>query len=113
MKFSEHLWGTGRPCLVAQDLELIGSRRYHYTGTVVLHEPPSAPHRMDKDGNTYVPVAVVDGQQRLTTIVLLLDGICRSLAGFSDSARGLSQGIKKNFIAAQEINGQPLFKLSL
>ena len=68
---------------------------------------------MDKDGNTYVPVAVVDGQQRLTTIVLLLDGICRSLAGFSDSARGLSQGIKKNFIAAQEINGQPLFKLSL
>ena len=92
-----------------EDLELLGPHRYHYTGTVVLHESDSGARPMDEDGNTYVPVEIVDGQQRLTTIVLLLDGIRRSLIGFSDTAKGLSQGIKKNFIATKGLSGQPLF----
>ena len=96
-----------------EDLELITPGRYHYTGTVVLHESHPEDQRMDKDGNAYVPVDIVDGQQRLTTIVLLLDEVRRSLAGFSDTARGLSQGILKNFISPDEMNGQRLFKLSL
>ena len=96
-----------------EDLELLGSHRYHYTGTVVLRESESRSQRMDEDGNTYIPVEVVDGQQRLTTIVLLLDGIRRLLVRLSDKAQTLGHGIEKNFIAAQEINGQPLFKLSL
>ena len=96
-----------------EDLELLPGGRYHYTGTIVLHEVDSDTERMDTDGNAYVPVDVVDGQQRLTTIVLLLDAIRSSLSGLSDTARGLSQGIKKNFVSAQEINGLPLFKLTL
>ena len=96
-----------------EDLELLTPGHYHYTGTVVLHESHPEDQRMDKDGNTYVPVDIVDGQQRLTTIVLLLDGVRRSLASFSDAAHGLSQGIVKNFISADEMNGQRLFKLSL
>lgn len=94
-----------------EDLELLGPRRYHYTGTVVLHE--SETPQMDEGGNTYVPVEIVDGQQRLTTIVLLLDGISRSLDRFSDKAKRLSHGIRTNFIVTTGINGQPLFKLSL
>lgn len=96
-----------------EDLELLGPQRYHYTGTVVLHESESETRSMDEDGNSYVLVEIVDGQQRLTTIVLLLDGISRSLDGFSATAKGLSQGIRKNFIAARGISGQPLYKLSL
>ena len=96
-----------------EDLELLPDRRYHYTGTIVLHDIHPDEQRMDTDGNAYVPVDIVDGQQRLTTIVLILDGIRRSLSNFSDTAKGLSQGITKNFVSAQEINGQPLFKLSL
>ena len=96
-----------------EDLELLRPTRYHYTGTIVVHESDPGDQRMDEDGNAYVPVEIVDGQQRLTTIVLLLDGIRRSLAGFSETAKGLSQGIRKNFVFAQEINGQRLFKLSL
>ena len=96
-----------------EDLELLGPKRYHYTGTVVLHESESETGPMDEDGNTHNTVEVVDGQQRLTTIVLLLDGISRSLDGFSAAAKGLSQGIRKNFIATRGISGQPLYKLSL
>ena len=69
-----------------EDLELLGPQRYHYTGTVVLHESDSVTRPMDRDGNTYVPVEIVDGQQRITTIILLLDGISRSLEGFSATA---------------------------
>ena len=96
-----------------EDLELLRPQRHHYTGTIVLHEPASAPRRMDEDGKDHKTVAVVDGQQRLTTIVLLLDGICRELVSRSDSAKSLAHGIKKNFIAATEQNKRPLFKLSL
>ena len=98
-----------------EDLELLGPGRYHYTGTVVLHEPNSGTGRMDmdEDGNTYVPANIVDGQQRLTTIVLLLDGIRRALASLSREAKVLANGIKKNHVAAQDMGGQPLFKLSL
>ncbi len=95
------------------DLDLLPDGRYHYTGTIVLHEADPDDGRMDTDGNAYDPVDVVDGQQRLTTIVLLLDAIRRTLSDLSDTAKGLSQGIKKNFVSAQEINGLPLFKLSL
>ena len=96
-----------------EDLELLGPGRYHYTGTVVLHEPQTGSQKMDEDGNTYSIVEIVDGQQRLTTIVLLLDGIRRVLADLSEQGQSLSRGIEKNYIAATEINGQRLFKLSL
>ena len=62
-----------------EDLEEIQPGRYHYTGTVVLCTADSKEERWDTDGNAYVPVDVVDGQQRLTTTVLLLDAIQRAL----------------------------------
>ncbi len=95
-----------------EDLELLKPGRHHYTGTVVLQESHS--ERMDEEGGSYVLAEVIDGQQRLTTIVLLLDGIRRSLAQFSKTSnKTLSDGIKKTYIAAQERNGQPLYKISL
>ncbi len=96
-----------------EDLELLGPRHYHYTGTVILHESRSKQPLMDQDGDIFVTVNVVDGQQRLTTIVMLLDEIQRSLAGYSDKGKMLSRGIKKNYISALAISGRPLFKLSL
>ncbi len=96
-----------------EDLELLRPERYHYTGTVVLHELDSVSRRMDQYGDTYETVNIVDGQQRLTTIVLLLDGIRRSLADLSEEGRTLSNGIDGNFIKTKGTDAQPIYKLTL
>ena len=58
------------------DLELLLSsarRHCHYTGTIVLYQPNPATEKPDNEGKRYVEMDVVDGQQRLTTILLLLN----------------------------------------
>ncbi len=96
-----------------EDLELLAADKFHYTGTVVLCVENSRLPRMDEAGNALVTMNIVDGQQRLTTIILLLDQIRRSLSRLSKKARRLSRGIEKNYIATKEANGLKLFKLSL
>ena len=61
------------------DLELLHTSRRHYTGTIVLHQPNSTRKVRDNEGTLYEEVDVVDGQQRLTTIVILLNEISKSL----------------------------------
>ncbi len=106
-------WETRQIREFLEDLEILEDNRYHYAGTVVLHQTHSGSTQKDAEGNTYLHVDIVDGQQRITTIVLLLNGIHKSLAGLSDRAKTLSRGIKKKFISTQDINGQQLFMLSL
>lgn len=107
-------WETRHIREFLEDLEILGPKIFHYTGTIVFHPLHSDLQKMDEDGNHYVSVAIVDGQQRLTTIVLLFDGIRRSLAKSKEKKnRSLSRGIKKNFIAGKGTTGEPLFKLTL
>ena len=96
------------------DLQLLSSSsdRHHYTGTIVLYEQAGAAKKTDDEGTDYVVTDVVDGQQRLTTIVLLLNEISRALSVYGDSS-SLAQGIRKNYIERTSLDGQPLYKLSL
>ena len=96
-----------------EDLEMLTEGREHYTGTVVLHAVEPSSRRLDAEGKSYASLDVVDGQQRLATIVLLLDAIRRALAALDEPARTLADGIKRSYLSATGVDGQPLFKLTL
>jgi hypothetical protein len=62
-----------------EDLSVLPAHAKHYTGTVVLH--PRGEHDVRDDaGVRHRVVDVVDGQQRLTSVVLLLNELRRRLA---------------------------------
>ena len=96
------------------DLELLSAGRRHYTGTIVLHQPEDIIGKSDSDneGTNYAKWHIVDGQQRFTTIVLLLNEISRALSKY-ESSHDLAQGIKKKYVEATDLDGLPLHKLSL
>ncbi len=67
-----------------EDLDLLGPVGTHYAGTLVLREVPTVNGNgtqtsVADDGATLRHCEVVDGQQRLTTCLLLLDRIRRRL----------------------------------
>jgi hypothetical protein len=93
-----------------EDLDLLPKGSVHYTGTVVLHCSDGSEVK-DKRGKTYRVYDIVDGQQRLTTIVILLDAIRRELGELHQN--DLAAGIYDTFIAVPDRNGQLLAKLKL
>jgi hypothetical protein len=81
-----------------------GQFKDHFTGTVVL-QPTTIPPITDVEGTSYPVFEVVDGQQRLTTLVLLLEAIRRRADG------QLAGGIERRYIRVTDRAGQPQTKL--
>ena len=94
------------------DLALIDQSRRHYTGTIVLHQPGDARKVEDSEGAHYVTAEVVDGQQRLTTIVLLINELSQALSEYP-ARESTARGVKKQYVVAKDTDGSPLHKLSL
>lgn len=94
-----------------EDLEFLGKEKDHYTGTLVLHKSDTQSY-MDKEGKNYSVFDVVDGQQRLTTVILLLYAISLEISSFNHF-QALADGIKKNYVSVKDMNNQPLYKLKL
>ncbi len=94
------------------DVELLPEKKDHFTGTVVLHENESMESRIDETGKKYAYFNIVDGQQRLTTIVLLLDAIRYEMQKFSKLS-ALKSGITSNYLHANDLNGERIHKLTL
>jgi hypothetical protein len=109
-----YAWGARQRTEFLEDLEILRPNREHFTGLVVLHDQGDSARKLDSEGKSYRVYDVVDGQQRLTTIVLLLDAVRRELAAQeADTARTLAEGIRRSYIAARDVGGQPLYKLTL
>lgn len=109
-----YAWEPQQRSEFLEDLEILGAGREHFTGLVVLHETDPGARKLDAEGKSYRVYDVVDGQQRLATIVLLLDSVRRELAAAEDEmARTLAEGIRRSYIAATDVGGQPLYKLGL
>ena len=66
-----------RPCSTI--LRRLPATKDHFTGTVVLKARELDGQLVDIEGQQYRAYDVVDGQQRLTTLVLLLEAIRREL----------------------------------
>lgn len=107
-----YAWGERQVDEFLDDLELLGKSRRHYTGTVVLHRLPDAREVGDNEGTRYVEAQIVDGQQRLTTAVVLVSELSKALREFDDQ-RSLAEGIRKKYVATRDMLGQPLHKLTL
>lgn len=93
---------------LVEDLELLAANKDHYTGTLVLHKQDTAVR--DDGGQKNELYHIVDGQQRLTTTVILLDAIRAQMSKLKTT---IAKGIERSYICFTDANGQPAFKLRL
>ena len=96
-----------------EDIQFMSPNRRHYTGTVVLDPIRKSGLRTDRAGRDYERFHVVDGQQRLTTSVLLFHAISRAIKSFAPDEEELADGIYQIYVATPGRNGPPLAKVSL
>jgi hypothetical protein len=106
-----YAWGPRQRDELLEDLGLLAEGKAHYTGTLVLHAFQERGRLTDKHGNSYSMLDIVDGQQRLTTIILLLDAIRESLG--QENQADLAQGIIDRYVGTLGRNGQLMPKLTL
>ncbi|MCE7698567.1 MAG: DUF262 domain-containing protein [Methanobacterium paludis] len=92
-----------------EDLELINDKG-HYTGTVVLKENGSVKGL----GKIYNNFDLVDGQQRFTTIIILLNCIAKELRKINtEESKEIAEGITSIYIKEKGMNGSTIYKLEL
>ncbi len=103
-------WENHQRNELLEDLEYLPESKHHYTGTLVLHNVEDK--RIENEcGQLFEQYDIVDGQQRLTTIVLLLDAIRRELKKLDDTK--LADGLTDRYIFITDRNDQSLSKLTL
>lgn len=90
------------------DLRLLQPGKNHYTGTIVLLGEGQP--LVDDESNALARADVVDGQQRLTTICLLLNELRRAFAAVGEDAA--AQGLRRQFLVISK-NGVPQNKLQV
>ncbi|AKU14874.1 DUF262 domain-containing protein [Luteipulveratus mongoliensis] len=94
-----------------QDLDLMADGSKHYTGTLVLKDR-STEHLTDA-GDTVVECEVVDGQQRLTTCLILIDRLRRAFGSMAnEQARSRADNLARTY-GRVSIDGVPKARLQL
>ncbi len=106
-----YAWGLQQCQEFIEDLELLEPEKNHFLGTLILHRRGTG-KIIDRSGNSYAEYDIVDGQQRLTTIVILLQAISQILEADEDS-RDLAVSLQQKYLVGLDRNKQPLPKLSL
>lgn len=108
-----YAWGEKECRELLEDLEALPTGKRHHCGTLTLQTCADG-QVTDAEGSVYDVLDIVDGQQRLTSLVILLDAIARELAALGDQASfRKSQGIRQTYLATEDGNLEPLPKLTL
>lgn len=100
-----YAWGTQQLTDFWNDLQQIEPSGNHYTGVLTLETvPPENALRWTDDlwiiqSKSYQPFYVVDGQQRLTTAIILIEAIIE----------GVDSSIKLNYSTIEEIRKKYIF----
>lgn len=98
-----------------QDIELMENGQEHYVGTLVLSRingENGSKTILDDEGVTYEQYDIVDGQQRLTTLSILLQVLQVQMKKTNSKKKKFAQGIYKQYLATKK-EGQILPKISL
>ena len=92
-----------------EDLELIRNKN-HYTGTIVLKEEG----KREGLGKTFQIYDVVDGQQRFTSLIILLNTLAKEMRSLNlETAPEIADIIQKTYIKEKSIDGPSIYKLEL
>lgn len=106
-----YAWETQQCQEFTEDLELLEPNRTHFLGTLILHLR-SENRVIDRNGTSYLAYDIVDGQQRLTTVVILL----KVISGFlqkQEEAKDLVDNLQQQYLVSRDRNKRPLPKLTL
>jgi hypothetical protein len=105
-----YAWGEVQWTDLIDDLETLPIGKDHFTGMIVL-KASEAPLAVDIEGTQYACFDVVDGQQRLTSLVVVLESIRRMLADLGKHE--LAEGIRRSYVRLVDPNGQPVYRVRL
>jgi len=94
------------------DLIDLPAGKEHYTGTIVLNRADTEKTLREERGKQLRLFNIVDGQQRLTTILILLACISRELKE-NKARRALARGIREDYIQITDFEGQKHPRLML
>jgi len=108
-----YAWGGKQWDDLTQDLELLPLGRNHFTGTLVLCPGDHGFSEVrDRKGWLYSVCDIIDGQQRLATLVLLLSAIYVEMRQI-DSLQDMADGLREKYLAVRNENQEWLTKLTL
>jgi hypothetical protein len=81
------------------DLALLDDRTQHFTGMVVVEPHADSPRHHAREMRSYRVLQVIDGQQRLTSIVLLMGAIVGHMEAHGDAlAKEQAAGLRRQYL---------------
>lgn len=94
-----YAWGEKEHGELLEDIASLTDGNEHFTGLLVIHENHEPALRVKARGMVKPVFDVVDGQQRLTTMVILMNEIRRAMLEVdTEDMKEIAQNIQDNFL---------------